>query len=98
MTFTVLLDFQVKDGADDVEAIVREVLAQTAAFAGNEGLEVLVDDEDPNKLLVVEKWESVEARNAYIAWRATPEGASRLGTLAAAAPTFRTFEKVIPLS
>ena len=98
MTFTVLLEAQVKADAPDVPGILREVLAQTAAFPGNEGLEVLVDDDDSTKLLGVEKWESVEARNAYIAWRATPEGANALGTIMAAPPVFRTFENTIPLS
>lgn len=97
MTFTVLLEFQVKEGSIDVPEILREVLAQTSAFEGNESLEVLVDDADASKLVVVEKWVSVEARNAYVAWRATPEGANRLGSLMAAAPTFRTFEETIPL-
>jgi quinol monooxygenase YgiN len=98
MSFTVLLEFTLKDGAADAAEILRETLAQTGAFAGNESLEVLVDDADEKKLVVVEKWESVEARNAYLAWRSTPEGANRLGELMAAAPAFRTFEKVVPLS
>ncbi|BDZ52175.1 hypothetical protein GCM10025867_44160 [Frondihabitans sucicola] len=74
MSFTVLLEFQLKDGVENAPEILREVLAQTGAFAGNEGLEVLIDDDDASKLIVVEKWASVDARNAYVAWRATPEG------------------------
>jgi len=97
MTFTVLLEFQAKDGAEDVPGILREVLSQTRAFAGNEGIEVLIDDADPSRFLVVEKWESVPARDAYVAWRATPDGANRLGAIMASAPSFRTFEDSVPI-
>ena len=38
-------------------------------------------------VVVVEHWESLEADDAYRAWRATPEGASDLRTLLAEPPT-----------
>lgn len=96
MTFTVFLEMTITDAAE-AAPIARETLAQTAAREGCEGLEVLIDDSDPLKWTVVEKWASVELRNAYVAWRATPEGANRLGEIMAAPPVFRTFEKSLDL-
>lgn len=40
------------------------------------------DLDDPRHLLVLEVWESLEADEAYRAWRATPEGANELRELA----------------
>lgn len=97
MTFTVFLEMTVRPDAEDAADIARDVLSQTAARDGIESLEVLVDDADPLKWVVIEKWASVDARNDYVAWRATPEGANRLGDIAAAAPVFRTFEHTLPV-
>jgi heme oxygenase (mycobilin-producing) len=37
-------------------------------------------------VVVFETWESPEADNAYRTWRASPEGASSLGSILAAPP------------
>jgi hypothetical protein len=42
-----------------------------------------VDTEDEAHLLLVEKWESLEHDQAYRDWRATPAGASPLGSIVA---------------
>jgi len=52
---------------------------------------VLVDSKDPAHVVLSETWESVEHDRAYRAWRATPEGASRLGSILAAAPKLTLF-------
>ncbi|WIB35666.1 antibiotic biosynthesis monooxygenase family protein [Curtobacterium sp. MCJR17_043] len=76
MTMTVFLEVQIRNdvAADTVEAAIRETLAQTAARQGNESLEVLVDDEDPTRMVVLERWATAEDHDAYVAWRATPRG------------------------
>ncbi|PZE58505.1 monooxygenase [Curtobacterium sp. MCPF17_001] len=100
MTMTVFLEVQIRDdvAADTVEAAIRETLAQTAARQGNESLEVLVDDEDPTRMVVLERWATAEDHDAYVAWRATPEGAAEaLGAVLAAPPVTKTFGRTIPL-
>ncbi|SEQ79600.1 putative quinol monooxygenase [Microlunatus flavus] len=83
MAITSLLDIHLRpDAPEDVEARVTAVLAATRARPGIISAEVVRDLEDPRHLVVVELWESVEADDAYRAWRATPEGASELGELA----------------
>jgi quinol monooxygenase YgiN len=92
MATTVLLDVQLKpDSLDEAYAAVHETLEQTRAFTGAISLEVLIDNTDPTRLVVVETWESDAAHDAYVAWRATPEGAAALGPFAAAAPVTRVF-------
>ncbi|MBT1679571.1 putative quinol monooxygenase [Curtobacterium aurantiacum] len=99
MSMTVLLEvqFQSDAPADAVETAIRETLEQTASFHGLESLEVLVDDADPDTMVVVESWTTAEDHDTYVAWRATPEGAAAIGPLLATAPITRTFARTVPL-
>jgi quinol monooxygenase YgiN len=100
MSMTVLLEVQLRSDlpTETTEAAIRETLAQTGAFAGNESLEVLVDDTDPSRVVVVERWTTPEAHDAYVAWRGTPEGAANaLAAVVAAPPVTRRFGRAITL-
>jgi quinol monooxygenase YgiN len=70
----------------DAPEVLRRTLTATRAFAGCLGVEVTVDATDETHVVVVEHWESLEADDAYRAWRATPDGTSDLGTLLAEPP------------
>lgn len=97
---TVLLEVQLRADlpADEVETAIRATLAQTRAFPGNESLEVIVEDADPQHVVVVERWATAADHSAYVAWRATPEGAAReLASVIAGPPTTRTFDRSIAL-
>ena len=101
MTQTVFLEVRFRDdvGQDAIDAAVRETLAQTAGFAGNESLEVLVDDADPTRAVVLERWTTAADHDAYVAWRATPEGAPEaLGAVLAGPPVTRTFGRTLDLA
>jgi len=83
MSVTSLLELNIKpERLGDAERIIDETLATTRAFAGNLGCTVAVDTEDPTHYVIVERWESLEADDAYRAFRATPEGANQLGEIA----------------
>ena len=100
MSMTVLLEVQLRDDlrTETIEAAIRETLAQTAAFAGSESLEVLVDDADPTRVVVLERWTTSDDHDAYVAWRGTPEGAANaLAAIVAAPPVTRTFDRTIAL-
>ena len=72
-------------------AVLRAILADTRAFDGCLGVEVLIDCTNPAHFLVVEQWASMEHDSAYRAWRAG-EGASPLGDLLAVPPVLTHFE------
>lgn len=99
MSTTVFLEVRLRDDVPDetLQTVVRETLAQTAAFPGNESLEVLVEESDPTRLVVLERWATPADHDAYVAWRATPEGASSLGSIIAEAPVTRRFDRTVPL-
>jgi len=92
MAITSVLDLQLKaDSLESAREVIHATLTATRAFPGCLGVTVLVDSGDPAHVVLHESWESVEHDNAYRAWRATPEGASDLGSILAAAPKLTLF-------
>ena len=82
MAVTVLFDFHVRpDELSAAEAVITALLVDTRAFEGCIALDVTRDLSDSTHLVFLEKWDSVEAYEAYAAWRATPEGSSGLREL-----------------
>jgi quinol monooxygenase YgiN len=87
MTITALLELTFKaDSTADAPRILTKTLEATRSFAGNQGVEVLYDVTEPARVVVIERWASLDHDDAYRAWRATPEGASELGALFAERP------------
>ena len=92
MAITSILELQLKaDSLETAHQVIRDTLTATRAFPGCLGVTVLVDSGDPAHVVLYEAWESVEHDRAYRAWRATPEGASDLGSIMAAAPKLTLF-------
>jgi len=82
-----ILDIQLKpDSLESAPGVLHATLTDTRAFPGCLGVTVLNDITDPAHFVLYESWESVDADRAYRAWRASPQGASELGALFAAAP------------
>ena len=82
MAITSVLDFQLRpDAPADAETRISSILSQTRARPGFLSADVVRDLDDRRHLVVIEVWESLEADEAYRAWRATPEGPSELREL-----------------
>ena len=91
MAITSLLDLHIKpELVGDAPDIIDDVLVATRAFDGNLGVEVVTDVDDPTHILLVEHWATLEADDAYRAFRAG-DGPSRLGPILAAPPTLTRF-------
>jgi heme oxygenase (mycobilin-producing) len=87
-----ILDLRLKaESLDSAPGILRATLTDTRAFAGCLDVTVLNDTADPAHVVVYETWESLDHDRAYRAWRASPEGASQLGSLLAAPPALTLF-------
>ena len=87
MAITSILDLQLKaDSLEKANEIIHATLIATRAFDGCHGVTVLIDSDDPAHVVLLETWESIDHDRAYRAWRATPDGASELGSILAAAP------------
>jgi quinol monooxygenase YgiN len=92
VAITSILDLQLKaDSLDTAHQVLRETLVATRKFPGCLDVTVLVDNDDPAHVVLLEKWESADHDRAYRVWRTTPEGASGLGQILAAAPKLTHF-------
>lgn len=92
MAITAILDLQLKpESLDAAPGVLHATLTDTRAFPGCLGVTVLTDSADPAHVVLYETWESVERDRAYRAWRATPEGASDLGSIMAGPPKLTLF-------
>lgn len=92
MTVTSLLELALRpESVADAPAVIRRTLEATRAFEGCLGVDVLVDTDDPTRVVLLETWASLEDDDAYRAWRATPDGASQLATVLARPPVLTRF-------
>lgn len=92
MSITALLDLHFDpDRLDEGRAFLTRTLADTRAFEGSLGLEIVVDVVDPTHVVVIERWASLAHDDAYRAWRAGA-GASALGDYLAGPPTLTRCE------
>ena len=97
MTVTSLLDMRfATDHLEDGPQALLGILADTRAFDGCLGVQVVTDVTDPAHVVAVERWESLEHDDAYRAWRAGP-GASGLGQYLAVPPVLTRFTDVVSL-
>jgi quinol monooxygenase YgiN len=92
VAITAILELQLKAGSVETShQVIHDTLTATRAFPGCQGVTVLVDNDDPTHVVFYESWDSIEHDRAYRAWRATPEGASDLGSIMAAPPKLTLF-------
>jgi quinol monooxygenase YgiN len=92
VAITAILDLRLKaESLETAHEALHATLTDTRAFRGCLEVTVLVDSDDPVHVVVYETWESLEHDQAYRAWRASPEGASQLGSILAAPPSLTRF-------
>jgi quinol monooxygenase YgiN len=92
MSITVLLELRLKpDALTEAREVMGRALQVTSSFAGNQKIEVLVDEEDEAHWIIYELWESVEHDEAYRSFRAGEGKITELPPLLAAPPVKTRF-------
>ena len=66
-------------------------LPDTRAYAGCKLVETYVDEDDPDTIILWEKWDERASQGTYMAWRGTQTPSPELAGALAAAPTFVHF-------
>jgi quinol monooxygenase YgiN len=90
MSITVLLDLTAKEGsAEALKNIFVEILPDTRKYDGCESLDVKINNDDPNNLVIVERWQSRPHYEKYFAWRQKTGLIDRLGPVLGAPPGIR---------
>lgn len=89
MSHTVLGEFRCKEGkgADFLGALLP-ALADTRAYDGCESVETYTDADDPDVIILWEKWAERAKQESYLAWRIETGMMNAIGPLMAAPPRF----------
>ena len=73
MTVTVLLDCACNDGkAEDLVAVGKSdggFAAVTSTHKGFQSIYCSIDQADPNRVVIIEQWDSKEDYDTYLGWR-----------------------------
>jgi quinol monooxygenase YgiN len=87
MAVTVILELQFKpESVATAREVFGRALKDTRAFPGNIRTDVLIDEADDAHWVIYELWESVEADEAYRAFRAGEGKLTEVPNLVAAPP------------
>jgi quinol monooxygenase YgiN len=82
MTCQAILEITVKDGCyDELRKWLIKILPETRGFDGNVNVEFVRNQDDPSKLLMMEKWETREHYERYLAWRVEVGTIDELSTM-----------------
>jgi len=87
MSHTVIAEFACNKGkgAGFLE-ILKGALPDTRAFEGCELIEIYTDEDNPDRVLLYEKWATRENHGAYMAWRGENGMADMLGPFMSGMP------------
>lgn len=95
MSFHVTLELTAADGkADELLAVFKRILPDTRARQGCEFVTVHRDQENPNQIVLIERWTTKEDDAAYREWRAGEGKVTDMAGLVGAPPVIRYFDDV----
>ena len=93
MATTVILEVQAKPGTgNDLLARFKELLPDTRSYDGCLGLDTYQDQDDPDTLVLAEKWETREKYETYFAWRQESGALDQMAGALAGEPSIRYFD------
>jgi quinol monooxygenase YgiN len=87
MSHTVIAEFECNagKGAGFLE-VLKDALSDTRAFEGCELVEIYTDSDNPDCILLFEKWATRENHGAYMAWRGENGMAEMMGPFMSGMP------------
>ena len=93
MSHTVLLELNLREGkTEEFLPLLIMGLADTRAREGFESIEVLVDQDDPTRVFLWEKWTERAHQEAYVAWRMETGSEEALASFVSGPPIFTHME------
>ena len=94
-TTVVILDMQVKpEAVDGVKASLKELLPDTRAYDGCQGLDIYEDLDQSGHLVFYERWDSKEHYQRYLSWRTETGAMEQLGKALVGPPSIKYFDRV----
>ncbi len=93
MSITVLLELQVKpDQVDTLKQMFEEALPDTRGFDGCIKLDILVNQDQPANMVLVQTWQTRAHQARYSSWRQETGFIAKMGALLAAPPSVRYYD------
>lgn len=95
MTVSVLLEVHGKPGnAQMLKDTFKKILPDTRAYDGCQGVEVVANQDDPECILLIERWESRSHYEKYLGWREETGFVAELVDMLDQPPSIRYFDPV----
>ncbi len=95
MSVMVLIEAQVKpEEISTAKSFMAEILPDTRAYDGCQGIDVYSNTEDTSSWVLVEHWDSRAHYEKYHAWRTETGVIAKIGEMFAGPPNTRYFEKI----
>ncbi len=89
-----LVDIRIKpEHVGEFNSYMEEILLVTRTFKGCQRVALAANQEDPNSFVLVEEWDTREDHQKYTAWRTETGAMARIGSMLAAPPSLRYFDK-----
>lgn len=89
MSHTVLVEFNCAEGKGaEFLQVLLPALAETRAYEGCESVETYADADNPDRVVLWEKWAARENQEAYLGWRVETGMLDMIGPFMAAEPRF----------
>ena len=90
---TVIVEGVVTDN-DAFDALMRDILADTRAYDGCEGLTVQRNLDEAAKIMLIEHWETRAHYDRYLKWREETGVLGKIGELLDGPPSIRFYSNV----
>ena len=95
MSVLVMLEIQVKpEHVSNMKSFLAEVLPDTRAYDGCQGIDVYSNTEDSGNMVAIEHWDSRAHYEKYLAWRTETGVLDKMGAMLAGPPSIRYFERI----
>jgi len=93
MSINVILEVQAKpENLDELKSTLEAILPDTRKYAGCVSVDVVVNQENPLNIILLEVWESREHQEKYFQWRAETGALDALGAMLSQPPNLRYFD------
>jgi quinol monooxygenase YgiN len=83
-----------KERLDEFKGVIKDALPDTRAFDGCQSVDVYENQDKPEEIFLVERWDSKEHQQKYVAWRVETGMMDALGTFLDSPPTFIFYTKL----
>lgn len=93
MTVQAIMELTIKEGRfDDFRDFMVKVLPDTRPYKGCVSIEFVRSQDNPNHVLVMEKWDSRKDYESYINWRMETGIMNQMGDMIDGEPNLRFFD------